>query len=101
MKILTKSKKSGFLIAFLTFQLSLLSIHSQNFNTNDFTKPREITTIHNTTNRVTTRDMIAFGDFYADRKNDIIKVAMNQIIVLENIHISGDKTTRKKFIKPE
>lgn len=90
MKILTKSKKKKTFVGVLLFQISLLSVYSQNFNSGDFTTPREITTINNTTSGGNTRNMIAYGDLNADGKNDIVKVGVNQIIVLENIYTSGD-----------
>ena len=70
----------------------IFSLNAQNFTAGDFSTPREITTINNTTSGGSSRSMIDFGDFNNDGKNDLVKVGINQIIVLQNIYTSGDMT---------
>jgi Secretion system C-terminal sorting domain/FG-GAP-like repeat len=77
-------------VCFLLLLTCLVSVQAQNFTLSDFSTPREITTISNTTSGGVTRNMIAYGDFNADGKNDIVKVGVNQVLVLENIYTTGD-----------
>jgi len=91
MKLFFYTKKVITLIGVFS-SISIFPLCAQNFTAGDFSSPREITTINNTTSGGSTRSMIDFGDFNNDGKNDIVKVGVNQIVVLENIYTLGDIT---------
>jgi len=82
--------KAGMLFFSISISFSLFHTNAQYFTTGDFTTPREIITISNTTFGGATRAMVAYGDFNSDNKIDVVKVGVNQIMVLENIYTSGD-----------
>ena len=77
-------------ISILVLQAEINLSYAQSFSENNFSTPREITTISNTTSGGTTRSMIAFADFNADGKNDVVKVGVDQIMIMQNIYTTGD-----------